>query len=274
MQKEFLILVVVYKVDLEKSSTISSLKKNKEHLHNSKILVWDNSPNKSDKIESIKKEFNHFEYIHTGDNSSLSYIYNQTIHTNNNFNYMIILDQDSSFTEKYFISINSAIKNNKDINLFLPIVKSGATIVSPGDYKIFKGSYWKREQYGIIESKNKLAINSGMIINFDYLKNSFKGYDERLRFYGTDTYFMIFYMKKNKNLFVIDYILEHDSALLKKDGNIDDVIDREYQLMLGWLRVNSSSKLKLILTYIYFIFKIIKISIQHRTIKLLVRICK
>ena len=69
-----------------------------------------------------------------------------------------------SFSSDFFGKLNSAIMKRPDISLFLPLIRTEQAIVSPGDYKIFKGSYWEKEKYGVINAKNILAINSGMVI--------------------------------------------------------------------------------------------------------------
>ena len=264
---KFLILIVVYECKVKESLSYISLLKSSEYLSNSKLILWDNSPS----IQSIDTDNISFlqqaEFIHTTENMSLSKIYNRVIQENEEYDYMIILDQDSSFSSDYLEKLNSAIIKHPSINLFLPLIKSQQTIVSPGDYKIFKGSYWKKERYGIIDAKNILAINSGMVINFNYLKNTYKGYDERLRFYGTDTFFMFEYSKKNNFLFVIDYVFQHESALLDRNERFNKKIIRLNDLFFSWRIVNEHKKLNLILINVYILIKTFKLVIKYKNPK-------
>ena len=264
---KFLILIVVYECKVKESLSYISLLKSSEYLSNSKLILWDNSPSiqsiDTDNISSLQQA----EYIHTPENMSLSKIYNRVIQENEEYDYMIILDQDSSFSSDYLEKLNSAIIKHPSINLFLPLIKSEQTIVSPGDYKIFKGSYWGKEKYGIIDTKNILAINSGMVINFNYLKNIYKGYDERLRFYGTDTFFILEYAENNDFLFVIDYVFKHKSALLDRDENVDKQIIRLNDLFFAWRIIHEHKKFNLILINIYIPIRIFKLVIKYRNIK-------
>jgi hypothetical protein len=264
---KFLILIVLYECKVKESLSYISLLKSPEYLSNSKLILWDNSPS----IQSVDTDnisfLQYAEYIHAPENMSLSKIYNRVIQANKDYNYMIILDQDSSFSNEYFQKLNSAIIKHPSINLFLPLIKSEQTIVSPGDYKIFKGSYWKKEKYGIIDAKNILAINSGMAINFNYLKNIYKGYDERLRFYGTDTFFMFEYSKDNNVLFVIDYVFKHASALLDRDESIDKQIIRLNDLFFSWKITNEHKKVNLILINIFILIKTLKLVIKYKNLK-------
>ena len=263
----FLILIVLYECKAKDSLSYISLLKSSEHLGNSKLILWDNSPS----IQSIDTDnmnfLQHVEYIHTPENMSLSKIYNRVIQENEEYDYMIILDQDSSFSSDYLEKLNSAITKHPSINLFLPVIKSEETIVSPGDYKIFKGKYWEKEKYGIINAKNILAINSGMVINFNYLKNTYKGYDERLRFYGTDTFFMLEYPEDNDFLFVIDYVFKHKSALLDRDENFNKKIIRLNDLFFSWRIIHEHKKCNLILINIFLLIKTFKLVVKYRNVK-------
>lgn len=252
---------------MKDSLSYISLLKSSEYLCNSKLILWDNSPETQsvdlDNLGFIKN----IEYIHTPENMSLSKIYNCVIQEHEQFDYMIILDQDSSFSSKYIVKLISAILKHPGVNLFLPIVKSEQTIVSPGDYKIFKGSYWEKEKYGVINAKNILAINSGMVINFNYLKNIYKGYDERLRFYGTDTSFMLKYPEDNNFLFVINYVFKHKSALLDRDENLNQQIIRLNDLFFSWRIIHEHKKFNLILINIYILIRIFKLVVKYKNVK-------
>ena len=264
---KFLILIVLYESKAKDSLSYTSLLKSSEYLSESKLILWDNSPS----VQSIDTHNISFlkcvEYIHTAENMSLSKIYNRVIQANEDYNYMIILDQDSSFSNEYFKKLNIAIIKHPSINLFLPLIKSEQTIVSPGDYKIFKGSYWKKEKYGIINAKNILAINSGMVINSHYLKNIYKGYDERLRFYGTDTSFMLDYQENNEYLFVIDYVFKHKSALLDKDENFNMQLFRLKNVFSSWRIIHEHKKVNLFLINIFIFLKTFKLVVEYRNIR-------
>lgn len=264
MTTKYLILIVIYNQKLDKSPSYQSILDSMEYFKKSKLIIWDNSQeNQKINIDTINF-FNQVEYIHTPENLSLSKIYNKVIQLNNGFDYMIILDQDSSFSKDYLLEIEKSINKNKDINLFLPIVKSNNTIVSPGDYKIFKGSYWRKEIYGKINSKNILAINSGMVINFNYFKHTFVGYDERLNFYGVDTYFMFEYAKQNEYCYVLDYTFYHESALLDEDEDINKKLFRLKDLFYSWKITNENHIFNLFFVNIYILFKVLKLAIKHK----------
>jgi GT2 family glycosyltransferase len=65
---------------------------------------------------------------------------------------------------------------------------------------------------GRVSSRRTLAINSGMIIRRDYLARRFSGYDERLRFYGTDNDFCRKYSKDERWVYALNSVVTHSLA--------------------------------------------------------------
>ena len=108
-----------------------------------------------------------------------------------------------------------------------------------------------------------------MVINFKYLKNIYIGYDERLRFYGTDTFFMLDYQKNNEFLFVINYIFKHKSALLDRDESLNMQLFRLDNVFSAWKIIHEHNKINLFLINIFIFLKIVKLVIFYRNIKYL-----
>lgn len=193
----FVILVVLYKLRPSDSETLRSLSRCTSLTENDRVIVRDNSPQPLDPDgqRMLKKLLWHvpYTYEHNGQNESLSVIYNQTIKTLHSGEYLVLMDHDSAFGDNYFTEAGKAIRANTHIPLFLPLIYCGKHLVSPSYFRVFKGSYWKKERVGLVPSRNQTAINSGMVIAADYLLNEYGGYDERLKFYGTDNYFMLRY---------------------------------------------------------------------------------
>lgn len=254
-----LILIVIYNTNIYESETIKSLLDSKVYLANSHLFIWDNSQ-ESQNISVVKSISNHsnieFTYEHHPENLPLSKAYNKVINQfkNENYDFLVLLDQDSSFKKELFIKLDNTFQNNKEINLFLPIIKFKNTIVSPTKKYFLKGFYFKEKPFGIQKAKNISAINSGMIISFKFLKEKYKGYDERLKFYGTDDYFMMEYCKNEKELFILDYEFEHDLTLSTLNNSSDKLVKSYHQMLEAWSILYSDSILKYIVklyTYIH-----------------------
>lgn len=218
-----LLLIVNYNQKYCESETYVSLKQiqNLFDIYNiKKIIFWDNIP--KDNNYKIVKELKNCEYIPSKNNKGLAYIYNQVIKNYcKDYEYLVLLDNDSKLDEQYFKKLESVIKSNKEIPLFVPIVKVKDKIYSPNKNIYLFNFYFKEIKNEKIYSKNIFAINSGMCISTNYLVNDFRKYDDRLNFYGTDNYFMNKYQVKEKMLAVFPYIMEHKLSAFDKNEPID-----------------------------------------------------
>jgi hypothetical protein len=148
------------------------------------------------------------DYVHTPENLSLSKIYN-TVSSEIEINeYITLLDQDTELSTEYFLEL--ARLQNQGETLILPKVACGEIIVSPGKRFISHGMLVQNIETGPINSKNLLAINSGMSISGAVFRKF--QYHTQLRFYGTDTYFMRFYEMHFRKAYVMNSMIQHSLA--------------------------------------------------------------
>ena len=78
---------------------------------------------------------------------------------------------------------------------------------------------------------------------------------------------MLEYSEYNDFLFVIDYVFQHDSALLDESQNINKKIVRLKDMFLSWKIIHEHKKFNLILINIYILIKTFKLVIKYRSIK-------
>lgn len=205
------ILICLYKKSIEASDSIQSILKADKDNINATIYLWDNSPEVLSKegICFLENNFDHFIYKHTPENVPLSRIYNTVIHSLIDDNaYLMLCDDDSSIPVNFFKVLQSEIKRYPMINLFLPQIYSDSVLVSPAkDYFAFTNFIYNLKT-GVLSSNYITAINSGMVISNRVFSNGFR-YDEDLRFYGTDNYFMIEYSRYYPQLNVLDVKVLH-----------------------------------------------------------------
>lgn len=195
------------------------------NLKGSTLLIWDNSKKAKDSLQlsELHSRSNGLDiiYKHTPENKTLSEIYNSFLQLSpKKHDFIILLDHDTSFDSQLFDAHKKALKSCDPVNLYLPIVKFKDKIVSPGKQLLFKSFPYKHLNPGLTASRHNTAINSGMIIRWSYFTEIFKGYDKRLKFYGTDDYFMMEYRKTNKYFYLLDYTIHHD---LTCNPDADDI---------------------------------------------------
>ncbi len=270
-----LILVVLYHVSPEESETLSSLQKSIETLGKGhhRLLLRDNSehPYSIDTLERLKMSLSplNVHYWQDGENKSLSAIYNIVIRQYlSEQQHLVLLDHDSHFEEGFWKALFESHQAHPHCSLFLPIIKQGSDIISPSWVHGFKGSYWKKKQYGLVTTRHSTAINSGMVISGRYLKGGFEGYDENLRFYNTDNYFMWKYGQQYTHFCVIRYTLQHTLNFYDPAETFDKKAQRYREMRTSAIYLARLKSFWLaLLMYLYYDVFSIKCAILNREIR-------
>lgn len=265
------ILICLYNKDIYASDTIQSLLKSNFAKFNATVFIWDNSliSLSKDSIEFLKNNFSNLIYKHTPENIVLSKVYNEVIDSLYNKNsYLMLCDDDSDIPNLFFQVLAKQIEENPTINLFLPQIFCDSILISPAKDYIIITSYIKNLKKGILQSKYVTAINSGMVMSNRVFNDGFR-YDENLRFYGTDNYFMYHYLKNNNNLMVLDAKFTHSLSF-----NTSDDIKNKLRIFREIRRAN-----KIIYSKDFFKRQIvsfnnflvaIKLCLKHKTLKFFV----
>lgn len=209
MSLRLLALVVVYGAEPLQTESLQTLLAIRFDRSNIRVLVWDNSKTPASDTEALAAADVH--YVSTPQNLGLSTIYNRVIAEHLQAGeHLLLLDQDSTLPPDFLRSCSAAVIQHPDVDLFLPMIRANGNWVSPLSYLAGWGRYWKQPRAGRMRSRRVCGINSGMLISSRYLKGDCPGYDERLRFYGTDTQFMLDYVDRRRDLVVLDVRLNHD----------------------------------------------------------------
>lgn len=269
---EINILIVIYNKLLNESETMQSLK-NCKGINKGDILlhIWNNSskPLHIEELEWMKSNFSNckFSIYEDGINHYLSYVYNKMITVVSTESVLILLDHDSILPASFLQDVNKAVfdEKNADINLFLPLIFSHENVVSPAYEKLFQHSFDK-SHVGRVESRDLMAINSGMCVRSVYLKTKFPGYNPRLKFYATDNDFMLKYRKNNKYAYVLPSVIKHSLNFIEDD--INSKVSRFKAMKEGAIIIaKDNGCLSVILEYLRFSYLILKYSFVYRTLK-------
>jgi GT2 family glycosyltransferase len=271
MKVELSTVVVLYKEDLDQSLSIQSLCSIIGSI-DFELFVWDNSPvaQMPEQVEQLQLVIPRLKYIYTPENVSMARIYNQvTRWMDKKSEFLLLLDQDSIFSEEFLQRAFAAIHTHPKVNLFVPYIKVGDQIFSPGHYSFIKGKYWKTLSLGLVEAKNTVAVSSGMLIRKSYLLANYPSFDERLRLYGIDSDFLITYAKKNQFLFVVDYCLGHHLSVTSDEKIAQKLFrfrDLCYSLKIIALK---KSRFHFVAAVVYLTYLRTKLALQYRTIEFL-----
>lgn len=269
LKPKLLVLVVLYKKTISTSVTIDRLLLQNKALFDLNLVIWDNSPEQcpQEEITKLSAAFDRVNYISTPENVWLSKLYNQVLGAGN-YDYALLLDQDSELPDYYFDKLNTAIAGFPQISLFLPVVMNNKKLVSPGAFVYFKGKHWKRIKTGLLSSKNVLAITSGMVISSKVMTTHKIKFDERLNLYGIDTSFMLKYSKFEKQLYVLRVKFDHDTVLWSNPP-ADVMLSRFRNLKGTWPKILSGRPVALVLAFFYSKAVSLKLALKYQDLRFL-----
>lgn len=197
--KQILAVVVLYKCLLCESHSYKTLLKDSDI----NLYVYDNSP------EAQEIHLANVEYIHDATNSGLGVAYNRAAEYArlNGYQWLLLLDQDTTFPIGAMDKYRLAISMYHEIQLFAPVhqIQTGKYI-SPTHY-FCKGSRPTRKLYtGMLSFDQVSPINSGLLISVSSFR-AVGGYDEEVTLDFSDIRFIEKYKKMYSCFYVIPGII-------------------------------------------------------------------
>ncbi|RYC38026.1 hypothetical protein DEH81_19650 [Pectobacterium zantedeschiae] len=186
-------VVILYNTYLLESETLQSILINKLHNINLTLKIWNNGPNYLEE-EDINKFFSfcsksgiNVDIFQDKRNVSLSKIYNLFINEKN-YDYITILDQDSTLPEDFF----AKIFHGKKTDIIIPLIFSNINeiVAQTHPYRLYDGEKIVTECS--INQKIE-TVMSGITLSSNFtetiIKNWNSVFEERLGFYGIDSDF-------------------------------------------------------------------------------------
>lgn len=261
------VLVVLYKTNMKDSATILGLMSQRDINFAVDITFWDNSPTSvydAEVVQRLRGTFRSISYRHTPENVSLSKVYNSHI-SEDNADVFVIFDQDSLISDHYICSIWLAINANPTIPLFAPQVFSGGRLISPGNFKLFKGVHIDHVDGGLLSSSGITVIMSGIAVRRSVVTAGIN-FNESLWLYAVDTDFFLRFRELYKSIWVLDERIDHDSAL-RSDLKLDQRVFRFYNLRWSYLRMHLPSSYARLLMYIYLVFLSARHAVKYRSFR-------
>ncbi len=212
-----LIIIVTYKENFNKCKSFESLLKGIEKKHHSKMcfFIYDNSPSQfKDSLEELNTTNNHINitYFHDSSNPGLGIAYNKGAKLADTLGkkWLLLLDQDTSFSNNILQEYYKAVRNNVPIEVFAPILFSQkGDLISPSKYLFKRGFKLSYIPQGLTSLKRITPINSGILITTQ-LFNLVGGYNERIRLDFSDHAFMDKIRSVREYFFVINSNSTHN----------------------------------------------------------------
>lgn len=172
--------IVLYNKAIVDSNAINSLRQ----LKNVDLIIVDNSDQAIDNEAYAK--VHKLNYIANHENIGLSKAYNKIIKLllPSNYQYLLLLDDDTTITQEYIDELNQLVNNNYDVIIPRIIDKASKKLYSP---KVYNHTSLLTHLYNDKPYKHIKAINSGLCIKIEVF-NHFQ-YDENNFLYFVDVDF-------------------------------------------------------------------------------------
>lgn len=137
MRDKITAVVVIYNKTVANSLTCRKLRAIDYHMD---ILVVDNS-----ELENNNEEYcckNHIRYLSMHGNQGLSKAYNAAIDYCKESDAIVLFDDDTEVTTKYFDKLYIALKTQQEIDIFAPVIRGQDGIIySPNEFHFLKNHY-------------------------------------------------------------------------------------------------------------------------------------
>ena len=105
-----------------------------------------------------------------------------------------------------------------------------------------------------------------MFIRCKYLKEQFQGYNEKIKFYGTDNDFMYKYSKQNKFAYILNSSLNH-TLNYYEDITVESKVRRYKDVKNGILvQMESINKMLVVLARAYLFIYECKMNVKFKTL--------
>ena len=212
-------ILVLYKCRLEQSISYQTITKSLACANKQGILfVFDNSPEMQTLNNVDFTIWKQVEYVHCPENKGLGIAYNEGAKyaQKHHIDWVVLLDQDTTFSENYVNQLNAAIKSHTNIKLFAPIIRlKNQTPFSPTRYKHKRG-YSVKLTSGVYPFLKYSPVNSGMAINTQRFLEA-GGYNPLIKLDFADYQFIEQFRRIEKSFFIVDSVAIQDFSNEEKD---------------------------------------------------------
>lgn len=206
-------VVVLYNQKFEDTNVYNSLLKN---ITCKNIYIWDNS----ESVDINSHLFNEFgAYIYSSRNLGVSYAYNRAAEyaKAEGYEWIVLLDQDTTFSDCFLDELIKVTKENPMIKLICPKHKlNNGLYLSPAKHKLLSPCLSKIAPPNKIEISKYAIINSGLAISLD-LFFEVGGYNEKVFLDYSDFQFIDRCCKKEKYAHCLNSICIQDFSDEIKD---------------------------------------------------------
>lgn len=202
---KILCVIVLYNCLLKDSKTYRTFNPKSKDL-----LVFDNS----EQTQDISIYASAATYVHNEKNIGLSACYNRAAEFAQSYGYdwLLLVDQDTDFSD---VSVNDyvkAINENRDCQLFAPMVKCGKYTMSPTNMTFHFAHLSNKNFQGLVKLQKLSIINSGLCVSVDAFYKC-GGYNEKVFLDYSDHEFLRRFKRNYYKAFILPKNLQQDFSV-------------------------------------------------------------
>ncbi|MDT2756579.1 glycosyltransferase [Enterococcus asini] len=209
MDKKIYIVLVLYKQKWQDVPSRVCLE-NLIRKEKGTLLIYDNSPAKQSNPFFLET---HVTYVHDASNPGLAVAYNKALAAAADFDWLILLDQDTAVTSAYFEEINNTTPDEQ-VAALVPLIFSGNQQISPVYSEQYIGKGAKHPHVGV--HTHVMAINSASVLRIAFLKEV-GGFNQEFSLDFLDHWLYWRIQKEGMQVQVLKTVLVHDLSVLDYD---------------------------------------------------------
>lgn len=190
-------------------------------------------------------------YDHDGSNMSLSKVYNRMVDYKPSADAILFFDDDSVVNEQYFRQVIKFMLSESVVAI--PLIYFSGELISPGKIRGVKGCKLNNKDLSVsIDNFGLVAMMSGTIVKLEVFSRYNMTFNEKLTVYGVDTRFFLDCINNNISLYILDFYMEHDSALRSVVYDFDAMYSRFLNLMRAQFVIHENKPLYKLCLFFYF----------------------
>ncbi len=173
---DILFVVVLYNQIFKDTNVYKSLL---NRISTRNIFIWDNSTS-SELNNGL--DSSGFQYVYSLQNRGVSFSYNKAFEyaDQKGFQWMVLLDQDTIFSDTFLEKLRLAMYQHPEIRIFCPLHQlTNGLYLSPVKFFMRFTRLSKKRISGVINITEYAIINSGLVVSVDLFKKV-GGYNEKV----------------------------------------------------------------------------------------------
>jgi GT2 family glycosyltransferase len=261
-KNKMLAIFVLYKISIEDCISFKTFTQfyNKSSELNIEILIINNTENEI-LLENDKAAY---KVINANNTKKLAGAYNIGLEyaTKLGFSWILLIDQDTEFTQDYFIKLGQYFRKTISNNIVsvVPFLFEKSIKLSP--HKISKFGWWDNEiVHSGTQTGHVVAFNSLSLLKVDFI-NSICGFNINYPLDMLDHWCYLQIFKNKKKIYVLDCKIQHQLSVTEYHKRVS--LSRHKELLVAEKKITKEMGPRYYSTYKFrLIFRLVK---QYLTI--------